>query len=87
MAQVSRKRSGLCEYIQEIRSPKTVTADLHQASALKNAALKFLSKYMKELKTSEWKKKLMKYPALLAEVVESLLLINMDCDIKKRASS
>jgi len=64
-----------------------ILADLHQASALKNAALKFLSKYMKELKTSEWKKKLMKYPALLAEVVESLLLINMDCDIKKRASS
>merc|ERR1719342_1547962 len=25
MAQVSRKRSGRCEYIQEIRSPKTVT--------------------------------------------------------------
>jgi len=46
-----------------------VFGDSYQASTLRKAALNFASKYLKNVETSEWKKKLMPFPDLLIDVI------------------
>merc|ERR1719348_643367 len=62
-------------------------SDLHRAQTLKAAALKFVSKNMHKIDTSEWKKSFVAHPLLMTEVVEMMLPKNdnsMAADGKKR---
>jgi len=66
-----------------------VLGELYQALTLKTAALKFVSKNIHQIDTSEWKKTLTSYPALLAEVLEMMMPPKNDStleDEKKRAA-
>jgi len=65
-----------------------VLGDLHQASALKQAALKFVSQNMDEIDPDEWKKTLIAYPALLIEMMEMMIPKKVDSNVsdqQKRA--
>ena len=68
-----------------------ILGDLHNAKKLKVSALEFVSKNMHKMKTCEWKQSLLAYPALVLEVMESVLPKNDDendsAENKKRAAS
>jgi len=65
-----------------------VLGDLHRASALKNVALKFVSKNIHHIETNEWKQTMISYPTLMAEVFEMVLPSkkNSDEEDKKRTA-
>jgi len=50
-----------------------VLGDLHHASSLKGAALKFVSKNLNQVDPCDWKKRLIANPTLMAEVLEVVL--------------
>jgi len=62
-----------------------VLGELHHASTLKASALKFVSKNMLKINSSEWKQSLIAYPTLFAEVME--MMLNTDDEKKRNAFS
>ena len=50
-----------------------IFSDRNQASSLKSVALNFVSKNLKKVESSEWKKKLKDTPSLLVEVIKKKL--------------
>ena len=50
-----------------------IFSDRNQASSLKSVALHFVSKNLKKVESSEWKKKLKDTPSLLVEVIKKKL--------------
>jgi len=64
-----------------------VLGDLHHASTLKAAALKFVSKNMNQIESCEWEQKLISNPTLMAEVLKMMLpkVNNNNDEVKKRA--
>jgi len=63
-----------------------VLGELHHASTVKESALKFVSKNLQLINSSEWKKSLVAYPTLFAEVVEMMISKNNSEDEKKRTA-
>jgi len=63
-----------------------VISELHHASTLKATALKFLSKNLQSINSSDWKKSLIAYPILFAEVVEMMISNSNTENEKKRTA-
>jgi len=63
-----------------------VLGELHHAFTLKASALKFVSKNLQLINSSEWKKSLVAYPTLFAEVVEMMISKNNTEEEKKRTA-
>merc|ERR1719300_1040819 len=63
-----------------------VLGELHHASTLKATALKFVSKNLQSINSSDWKKSLIAYPILFAEVVDMMISKSNSEDEKKRTA-
>jgi len=65
-----------------------VLGDLHHASTLKTAALKFVSQNITQIDSSDWEPKLVAYPTLMAQVFKMTLQKASDntAEVKKRSA-
>merc|ERR1712098_492536 len=55
-----------------------ILGDLHNTPTLKAAALAFVSKNLHKIENSEWKRSLVQYPMLIAEVMEMMMPTNFN---------
>ena len=65
-----------------------ILGDLHHATNLKTSALKFVSKNITQIDSSEWEPKLVAYPTLMAQVFKMTLQKASDSttEVKKRSA-
>jgi len=65
-----------------------ILGDLHHATNLKTSALKFVSKNITQIDSSEWEPKLVAYPTLMAQVFKMTLQKASDntAEVKKRSA-